>query len=32
MKLIDRWWSTVRPISTKRTITSHINSTHWTQI
>jgi len=24
-------WSSIPPISTKRTITSHFNWTHWTQ-
>jgi hypothetical protein len=26
-----QWWSRNSPISTKRTITSHPNRTHWTQ-
>jgi hypothetical protein len=25
------WWSSIPPISTKQTITSHLNWTHWTQ-
>jgi len=25
------WWSSIPPISTKWTITSHLNWTHWTQ-
>ena len=32
MKIINRqWWSSIPPISTKRTITSHLNWTRWTQ-
>jgi hypothetical protein len=27
-----QWWSLIPPISTKRTIASHLNWTHWTQI
>jgi len=26
-----QWWSYILPISTKRTIISHLNWTHWTQ-
>jgi hypothetical protein len=26
-----QWWSLIPPISTKWTITSHFNWTHWTQ-
>jgi len=26
-----QWWSSILPRSTKRTITSHHNWTHWTQ-
>ena len=26
-----QWWSSVPPISTKRTIASHLDWTHWTQ-
>ena len=25
-----QWWSSIPPVSTKRTITSHLNWTHWT--
>ena len=27
-----QWWSSIPPISSKRTIISHLNWTHWTQI
>ena len=27
-----QWWSLIQPLSTKRTITSHLNWTHWTKI
>jgi len=27
----NKWWSTIPPITTKQTITSHLNWTHWTQ-
>ena len=26
-----QWWSSFSPISTKQTITLHLNWTHWTQ-
>jgi hypothetical protein len=26
-----QWWSSIPPMSTKQTITSHLNWTHWTQ-
>jgi len=26
-----QWWSSIPPISTKQTITSHLNWNHWTQ-
>ena len=28
---LRQWWSPISPISTKRTITSHLYWTHWTQ-
>jgi len=31
IKKFKQWWSPFPPISTKRTITSHLNWTLWTQ-
>jgi len=27
---LKQWWSSIPPISTKQTITTHLNWTHWT--